>query len=122
MKAALLLIAVVLTSSLYAAVDDQTINAYETIAAKYPALIQNLFKNNQDEQACQKAYVLDLTREAFQSETLGPKLQQLDMFVYRNFTMSFGQLKTIVDFCRNGGDRATAIQAADELFSNSLLE
>ncbi len=117
-----LLALMLLSASSFAATEAETLNAYGKVAANYPALTLNYFKQGNDKVACQKAFVMNLTREAYQSRTTGPKLAKLNPWTYRNFTSSFKQLDVILNFCRTNANRAAALNAAESMAGNSFLE
>jgi hypothetical protein len=89
MKSSLLALCLVFASTAFAVTEEETLQAYSKVADSYPRLVLNLLKKNNDTVACQKVYVLNLTREGFESKELGKKLAKYNPWVYRNFTSSF---------------------------------
>lgn len=122
MKKNLLMLAFAfVASAAFAATEEETLHAYTRVADAYPRLVLSLLQKNQDTVACQKAKVLDLAREAYES-AYGKKLAKYNPWVYRNFTRSFGELKVVMNFCFQRADRASALRAAQSMAGRSAEE
>jgi hypothetical protein len=122
MKSSLLALCLVFASTAFAVTEEETLQAYSKVADSYPRLVLNLLKKNNDTVACQKVYVLNLTREGFESKELGKKLAKYNPWVYRNFTSSFKHLDVLRRFCSTRASRAAAVRAAEAMAGISLLE
>lgn len=105
-----------------AASEQEVIVAYGKVAATYPLLVEQLLRQGQNTKACQKAKILDLVREGYQSPSLGQKLAKYNPWVYRNFTRSFDELKVVMNYCYTHKGRTEALRAARSMAYNATLE